>query len=179
VGFSATLYRHNGHDVLAFRGTDDLWDGLVDDLSVAGGGIPPQVSAALIVARNAQRGAVFTGHSLGGALALIAAAHLDFPAVTFNAPGVRDSCLLSSPASGLQAFLSIASRCATNSRVHNIRIDGDPVSSWWTTGFQSGARPRSLPAPRCGALDALCRHGIATCVEAVRRSPAYHEPYPL
>jgi putative lipase involved disintegration of autophagic bodies len=41
-------------------------------------------------------GLYLAGHSLGGALAIIAAARYKLPSVTFNAPGVMDSCVLSS-----------------------------------------------------------------------------------
>lgn len=35
----------DGRQVLAYRGTDDLWDGLMDDLGIAVGTLPPQAVA--------------------------------------------------------------------------------------------------------------------------------------
>jgi len=182
VGFYAALFESgSGASVLIFRGTDDLWDGIVDDGTIALGGMPPQALAALQVVGScaSKQNLSLAGHSLGGALALIAAAHSGLPAVTFNAPGVMDSCVVSArPGKGLRAFLQTVARCAINSRVRNVRIDGDPVSSFFTTGFQVGRGASALSAPQCG-LDPLCRHGIRTCIAAVRREPRNYEEIKL
>jgi len=151
VGFYAALYirAEDGAKVLAFRGTDDLWDGLLDDTTIAVGGVPPQAAPALIVAQSAgfNRSSYLTGHSLGGALAIIAASHLGCPAATFNAPGVMDSCARSAPAAGT-GFFRVLARCISNPRIMNKRINGDPVSSWWTTGFKPAAGQKACqPQP--------------------------------
>jgi hypothetical protein len=182
LGFFAASYeRPGGGVVLAFRGTDDLWDGLLDDTSIAMGGVPPQVLAACAVARSAGLGsqAYLTGHSLGGALALIVAAREGLPAVTFNAPGVMDSCIQSADLSGgVRGFFNMVARCVANNRVRNIRMDWDPVSSVFTTGLQAGGGRQTYSAAQCG-LDALCRHGIRTCVEAVRKDASNFRPLDL
>jgi hypothetical protein len=181
VGFYAACYERGADTALVFRGTDDFWDRLVDDASIASGAMPPQAIAALAVVRSVGLGsnAYLAGHSLGGALALITAAHAGLPAVTFNAPGVMDSCVLSSFSSGgVSRFFETLGRCVNNPRVRNLRINGDPVSSLFTTGLQAGGQGRTLGAAQCG-LDPRCRHGVRTCVEEVRREPAYFEPLAL
>ena len=182
VGFYAAVFQREGSpSVLVFRGTDDLWDGLVDDVSIGLGGIPPQVLAALEVVRKTRlgSGAVLSGHSLGGALALIVAAHAGLAAVTFNAPGVLDSCVQSVRwTGGVGRFFAALARCVSNSRVRNVRINGDPVSSLFVTGLQAGASADSLPGAQCG-LDVICRHGIATCIAAVRADAANYRELSL
>jgi hypothetical protein len=182
LNFYAALYAKagGGGRVLAFRGTDDLLDGISDDAEIAFGGIPPTVLAALQIPITGTNGLLLAGHSLGGALAIITAARRNLPAVTFNAPGVMDSCLATTPtqaASGLRQFFNMVARCVVNSRVKNIRINADPVSSVFTTGLQPGAR-KEYSAPQCG-LDLLCRHGIATCVSAVRAESANYKEFNL
>jgi len=82
--------------VLAFRGTDDLKD-LADDLNPRGVGMyqlaanEGKIAMALAALQGYDEPVVVTGHSLGGALAQMAAAR--FPnrigrVVTFQAPGI-------------------------------------------------------------------------------------------
>lgn len=172
VGFYSALFVSSSNSsVLAFRGTDDFWDGLVDDVAVALHQMPPQAAAAIQVvgATGARSNLMLTGHSLGGALALIAAAYSGLPAITFNAPGVMDACVASAVWSGgLGNLIRMASRCATNRRVRNVRTEGDLVSTAYLTGAQSGGRNAPLSASQCG-FDALCRHSVATCLAALRR----------
>jgi hypothetical protein len=178
--FFAALYaKQDGSAVLAYRGTDDAVDVLMDDSAIAYGRVPPSASNAIQAAgRLSSAKVLLTGHSLGGALAIIAAARFGLPAVTFNAPGVMNSCVVANAfstvtANGLSGLIALAGRCYNGSRMRNIRIDGDPVSSALTAALslslQSGGA-KSYPAPQCG-IDLLCRHGIATCIAAVRNRP--------
>lgn len=173
AGFYAGLYTSGTDRVIAFRGTNDLIDGLVDDTAIFAGGVPPQVLAAFATVNSWSSGNTYlTGHSLGGALAILAACRYNLPCVTFNAPGVADSCVMIARFNNsLERLLAEVSRCRGNPRVHNIRINGDPVSSWFTTGRQAGGHVREYSGASCG-FDMLCRHGIATCLDAVRSDPA-------
>ncbi|MEX2213779.1 MAG: RHS repeat-associated core domain-containing protein [Phycisphaeraceae bacterium] len=96
TGFSAVLYRHMiRHDyVLSFRGTEDGrdWD---DNFMQALSGFAPQYDQAVSLAQKVhnevtKRGGklIFTGHSLGGGLATMAAYATGDRAITFNAAGV-------------------------------------------------------------------------------------------
>lgn len=88
--FFAALYAKPGDDlVLAYRGTvPAAVDDLLDDADIAVGQVPSSASDAVNVAGPLANGKVFlTGHSLGDALAIIAAGRFSLPAVTFNAPG--------------------------------------------------------------------------------------------
>ena len=182
LGFYAALYQRelDGKLVLAFRGTDELLtDGLIDDAAIAAGGIPPQVAAAFEVARDAKlSGDIYvTGHSLGGALAIIGAARCGVPAVTFNAPGVMDSCIEANAVfpGAAGGIIKAVARCVSGARILNVRIPADPVSSYFTTGAQSGRRIE-LSAPECSVFNVKCRHGIGTCIEEIRkRSDAFDE----
>lgn len=177
MGFCAAFFEKGEEQALVYRGTDDLFDGLVDDSSIALGGAPLQTLPALLVAQvgGLKAGGYIAGHSLGGALAVIAAAHSGRPAVTFNAPGVMDGCILVSGtglASGVEGFLAMVARCVFNQRLRNIRIGGDLVSSWLTTGRQPG-RTTTLSAAQCG-LDALCRHQMRTVLAQMEPRDEYH-----
>jgi len=183
-GFKAALYSlDKDNSILAFAGTDSLWDTLVDDVAIARGQVPPQAKRAIQIARSQSGGSktYLTGHSLGGALAIIAAAHTGQAAVTFNAPGVMDSCVRSAVShsqNGLQSIIAAVRRCISGKRILNVRIQGDPVSSMLTTGLQSGGRSKAYSARSCG-FNALCRHGIATCIAAVRGNPKNYLPLDL
>jgi hypothetical protein len=149
-GFFAAMYkRQDGCRALAFRGTDDLADVFRDDLALAIGRVPPQIEYALAFAREvglSPQDAV-TGHSLGGALALLVAAAGNHPAVTFNAPGVADSCARVAASELGRRMLRMMQRCGGFRRVLNIRIGGDPVSSPWITGDQVGADELMVTLP--------------------------------
>ena len=172
VGFYAALYECGDQRVIAFRGTDDLLDGLIDDAAIAFGAMPPQVIAAFTTVSGwgISGKTYITGHSLGGALAILSACHFNAPSVTFNAPGVADVCAqIAVTSNALQKVMAAVSRCISNSRVQNIRINGDPVSSYFTTGAQAGGNTLSYSGASCG-FNALCRHGMATCLSAVSSS---------
>ena len=81
--------------VIAYRGTDSLFDTTIDDLQIAVGSIPSQTAGAInyydtIVKNLSENGSIsVTGHSLGGALAQLVAAITGDDAYTFNAPGMK------------------------------------------------------------------------------------------
>lgn len=183
--FSARYSRDGDSRVLAFRGTNptDIGD-LFDDGLIATNRAPVQALQALVTAAGAglRSGDYLTGHSLGGALALITAAHMGLPAVSFNAPGVQDECRSTAALSlsaGIRRFLEVAASCVSNRRVRNIRIEGDLVSARLLTGAQVGNGQITLDAPAGTGDDPLARHGMQTCLEAVRRTAANYEPLNL
>jgi hypothetical protein len=156
-GFFAAMYRRqDGCRALAFRGTDDTADVFRDDVAIALGRVPPQIEYALAFARSvglSQQDAV-TGHSLGGALALLVAAADNHPAVTFNAPGVADSCARVAADQLGTRVLEMMQRCGGFRRVLNIRIGGDTVSSWWVTGDQVGGSGTMVTLPDANSCTA-------------------------
>lgn len=84
----------SGLVVVAFRGTDDKTDALVDDFLGIGLGLNAlvmDVHAAVDWTRHWQtrtKNLWLTGHSLGGAYVQLVGSLLDIPGMTFNAPGV-------------------------------------------------------------------------------------------
>lgn len=177
-GFAAALYQAEDtrEKVLAYRGTNpnELSD-LYSDAQIGIGAVPAQTFPAFAAFRQSGLGETeyLTGHSLGGALAVLISAEARRRAVTFNAPGVMDSCLQleseTTPLPGLLALIRAAARCSAGERVRNYRVGGDPVSSWLLTGMQSGTDAAELDASQCGVLDGLCRHSMETVLAALRR----------
>lgn len=181
VGFFARMYRRSdGRRVLVYRGSDDGWDFLVDDTLIAAGHVPPQLLSAIQVAAEASIGPtdLVTGHSLGGALALLVGVWRGGSAVSFNAPGVTDTCSLVATTQIGRNLIELLNRCRRSNRVLNVRINGDPVSSPYITGDQIGPTRSqiSLSAPACGIANGLCRHSMKTVLTAVEAVSSYHQP---
>ena len=91
-GFGARVFRNTstGEYVVAFRGTDQEWnDWTGANQELAFGGRARQLQQALELIADLQRSGIslsdvtFTGHSLGGGLATLAAVFFNRPALTF------------------------------------------------------------------------------------------------
>ncbi len=161
--------------VLAFRGTDDWVDIVSDDYSIMQFSMPPQAVEAISIAQSMQgryRNLVLTGHSLGGALAIIAGAHTGLQVVTFNAPGVLNGCVKSSYISlfsskgGFARLMNTVKVCVGGNNVRNIRIGGDAVSIFL---MPQVGRTRTLTS-QCNKLDLLCKHEMKTVVDSLSHS---------
>jgi len=180
LGFAYAVYEHEGlrspmlgaEAVLVFRGTDDWVDVFVDDIAIARLSMPPQAVDAIGVAQRLQtryRELVITGHSLGGALAVIAGAHTNSKVVTFNAPGVLMGCMrsgyvqLSAGTAGLKRLVSAVRACAYGYNIRNLSAEGDPVSVFLLP--QVGTR-ESLTS-KCARFSLACKHQIRTVIDSL------------
>jgi len=167
-GFYAAHYQSDGQHVLAFRGSDEfVEDWLRNNTKIARGIMPPQVTPAIAQAGKTPKDAYLTGHSLGGALAAVAAARVKRPAVTFSAPGMYTE------------FSDHFRVCFTYSRIRNYAVRGDPVAMKATTGRQIGGREPALSDEACLSNDddIECpggRAGLACEIES-RMPPTFHE----
>lgn len=208
-GFYGALYVNDAREyVVAFRGTEFV-DGfgddvLGDDVDLALGRMPPQALNAIAFAdKHSDLKPTLTGHSLGGGLAIIAAARFGLPAVTFNAPGMEDSCQMtarnlltggSSMPNGLIILSRMVAQCESNPRIRNIRIGGDPVSNQYITGNQPGEtiayrESQCLGYAAAGfavggistalSLQAFCRHKMGTVISTIRGRPESFNPVEL
>lgn len=180
-GFSYAIFKRRGanESVLAYRGTDTTLSGFVqdldDDVAIMQNNPPAQLRLAIDVASSVGGPCRFlTGHSLGGALAALVAGMRRRRAVTFDAPGVLTECVR---ASVRTLSFSALKGCVFGADVTNIRMAGDPVSSWWTTGFQVGERRRTVSAPDGTPWFApLQRHSLKTLLESLAAQPSNWEP---
>ncbi len=129
--FAARFYHPDGLTVVAFRGSDDFED-LKANVRIAANKPPErQLDAArrfLASARQTAQRLIMVGHSLGGALAQVLSAADGFPAVTFNAPGMREEA---------KTWLAMVGMRNPNwkeleSLVTNYRAQWDAISSFVT-----------------------------------------------
>jgi hypothetical protein len=102
TGFSATTYKEYGgdHTVIAYRGTNDLADGLVDGFMVSSRVDLQAMESEIYTARTLRHAmsngidvnnpgeVTVTGHSLGGGLAQLNAEKFGLRGETFNAYGI-------------------------------------------------------------------------------------------
>ena len=121
-GFSGTAFRgQDGNIVIAYRGSDDVNDIKSDLEMVNGTKLPEQFYDAQqfyedIKAQNPESKVILTGHSLGGALSQLVAAHKDDTfAVAFNAPGTKD-------------IIDRESGLSDSGNIYNVIVNGDKIS---------------------------------------------------
>jgi len=132
-GMEAGIYTDGvGNYVVAYAGNDT---GGVEDVGTviaqSAGFQTRQYDTAVTLAHQAENAfggdnVVYTGHSLGGGLASMAAAATGSTAVTFNAQGIHDNTLRQH---GLDA--GAIRHGAENGQMRHYSIDGD-----WATGVQ-------------------------------------------
>jgi hypothetical protein len=133
-GLRAVVYESNGRSVLAFAGTDPFSGA---DLGADGSqavGLPTeqyQQAARIADRANAAFGSnlAITGHSLVGGLAAYAALRTGRPAVTFNAAGLHDHTLRSTPGQFGAATPDEARKRAANGLVRGYHVKDEPVTS--------------------------------------------------
>lgn len=174
AGFFAAVFvcDNSKEAVIAFRGTDDFND-VINDVAIVQGNPPLQASIGLEFAKatKSQYSKLsLTGHSLGGAIAILVANQLNLKAYTFNAPGVAGECMsfsvkqqFAQKSLKLGELAKRVSSCLSNPNIKNVRVNGDPVSSFFTTGFQTG-ESTTIQAQECSAFDVKCMHSIDTIV---------------
>ncbi|MDC9589710.1 phospholipase [Xenorhabdus sp. XENO-10] len=96
TGFQAGVYQNNGLYIVSFTGSNELKDFMVS-IRQGFGYDEKQYNQALELAHKALKifgeNVIFTGHSLGGGLATVAALATGKPAVIYNAAGVSDETL--------------------------------------------------------------------------------------
>jgi hypothetical protein len=163
--------------VIAIRGTQEWQDFAIDDVMILQG-LPPATTilAESLVAtwKGSFKSVMVTGHSLGGALAIIAAAANNVKAVSFNAPGVSAECVMhitrqniftSLPQLG--NLIKKLQNCLNgNPQIQNIRLNGDPVSSIFSTGARAGNTVELEPLG-CKKFDLYCKHSMDTIIRSL------------
>ncbi|SFN67566.1 alpha/beta hydrolase [Xenorhabdus japonica] len=96
TGFQAGVYQNNGLYIVSFTGSNELKD-FMASIRQGLGYNEKQYNQALELAHKALKifgeNVIFTGHSLGGGLATVAALATGKPAVIYNAAGVSDETL--------------------------------------------------------------------------------------
>lgn len=172
-GFEGGIFECGDTWVVCFRGTSpaDKRD-IGADVRLGMKLIPEQFFPAMALFERARlthgTNVVITGHSLGGGLAQLVSAASTYPAVTFNAPGVK---AVAETLSGSTPFGFHAANCM------NIVLKNDPVSSF---GTLIGKKLR-LPNPDSyfflNPLKYLEAHKQSSVIKAVRYSK-YHSLTP-
>lgn len=121
-GFAGVAFKDKtGNIVIAYRGSDDVNDIKSDLEMINGTKLPEQFYNAEqfyedVKAQNPNSKIVLTGHSLGGALSQLVAAHNeDSFAVAFNAPGTKD-------------IIEHESGLSDTGNIYNVLVDGDKIS---------------------------------------------------
>ncbi|SFU26951.1 phospholipase [Xenorhabdus koppenhoeferi] len=96
TGFQAGVYKYNGLYIVSFTGSNELQDFMVS-IRQSLGYNTKQYNQAVELAHKALKifgeNIIFTGHSLGGGLATVAAFTTGKPAVIYNSVGISDATL--------------------------------------------------------------------------------------
>ncbi|MDH5545046.1 MAG: DUF2974 domain-containing protein [Gammaproteobacteria bacterium] len=203
-GFYAGVFSHqNGRDmVVAFRGTDDIADG-VEDFGIFLGQYPGQAVQANDILKSwksrygRRRRVYLTGHSLGGGLASLMAYSHELPCVTFNAPGMARTTFPAWVPGNIASVLAVGKAVLSpQNHILHIRASYDLVSVG--TGPRLGivhnislscsAPTRSTTEALVGAVVpgyatvrnlvragdfVLCQHSMDNVVGALRGNPRY------
>ncbi|AYA39431.1 phospholipase [Xenorhabdus nematophila] len=96
TGFQAGVYKHKGLYIVSFTGSNELQD-FMTSINQGLGYKTKQYDQAIELAHKSLKvfgeNIIFTGHSLGGGLATVAALATGKPAVIYNSAGVSDATL--------------------------------------------------------------------------------------
>lgn len=170
----------NKEGVIALRGTQEWQDFAIDDVMILQG-LPPATTILAETLVSSWKGSfnslIVTGHSLGGALAIIAAATNNVRAISFNAPGVSAECVayvtrknIFNSLPQLVSMIRKLQNCLTgNPDIQNIRLNGDSVSSLLTTGLRAGETVELEPLG-CKKFDFYCKHSMDTVLRSLTPS---------
>ncbi len=175
AGFFAVLYStiDNSESVLAFRSTlsASRFD-LAGEIQLTNSMPAHQVSNAISYTRGVKSNypnLILTGHSLGGAIAILVAAALDLKAYTFNAPGVVDECVKFSMRNeifqrdaSLGRVVKAIQNCLANPNIRNYRINGDPINNVYSSGRPVGKSENKYASS--SRHDLLCKNGVDAVV---------------
>lgn len=133
TGFHAAVYTRGSDAIIAFRGSELGTSDWVNNGIMAAGEIPPQyryaISASARLANKYRSYNIhYTGHSLGGGLATVAAIRTGKPATIFDASGIGNA-VLGEIQQALAAEGQPANAWATNAtRITNFNLEGEFVS---------------------------------------------------
>ncbi|OTA19412.1 phospholipase A [Xenorhabdus beddingii] len=183
TGFQAGVYKHKGLYIVSFTGSNELQDFMVS-LRQGLGYNEKQYNQALELANKTLKvfgeNIIFTGHSLGGGLATVAALATGKPAVIYNSVGVSDPTL-----ERMGVSPEVAREMADNGLIRHYSVQYD-----WLGDLQ-----KALPVPQpmghqidleyelknAGGAIFPYRYGLHTFkahfLEAVLELMTVHEPW--
>ncbi len=171
--FAAKVYAGPSGAIIAYAGTDDARDALVEDaggIGLIGNTHVLHTSRAIQLAQTfLQRNRVVEvcGHSLGGGYAQLVARELDLTCVTFNAPGVSHMSGAGLPGGVLNPIngtvgnlRNLYGRFVDNNVMYHFRHPQDVVSLIGTHCGSRGLRNLGMP-PFPGLSAPASAHAIS------------------
>lgn len=185
-GFLGCVYKNtvDGVVVVAFRGTvmgsrtkghGAAWKNIKTDVGLWAKSVAPNCTDIAMETigkaqkvRSAEQGIILTGHSLGGAIAVITAVLTGKPACTFNAPSVS-KVLSGTCFGGVTVKVSNAMRNFSEDRILNFNVRFDPVSK------SSTATGRVVKLPSVGFVGS--QHGQGTVIKALEKTTWGKKPF--